>query len=172
MRTNLPSRTFLATGMVALLAACSSAPPPPEAPPAPDMAALTSTVQGMEDAYAKAAAAKDIDGVMTYYADDLVSYGMHREPHMSKAGLRQEMADKMAKDTTGTTPSFKVTELFVGNDHITEIGTWTDTDKAGQVVDNGTYFSVFKKNGDGWLCVREISVSHKPKKEEAAAPAP
>jgi hypothetical protein len=62
----------------------------------------------------------------------------------------------------------KVTELFVGEDHITEIGSWSDTDAQGTVVDHGTYFSIFKKSGDKWLCIRDISVSAKPKEAAVA----
>lgn len=69
------------------------------------MTALTATIQGMKDAYAKVAFAKDVDAVMPYCANDVVSYGMHREADQGKASLRQEMADKMAKGTTGTTPT-------------------------------------------------------------------
>lgn len=171
MPAHFPSPYVLAASLAFGLGACNQPAPTPEAPPAPDIAALTATIQGMEDAYAAAAAAKNVDGVMTYYSDDVVSYGMHREPITGNASLRQDMADKMAKDTLGTKPAYKVVELFAGNDHITEVGTWTDTDSAGTVVDHGTYFAVFRRNGDGWQCMREISVSAKPKEEARTAAA-
>lgn len=153
-------------GLFLLLTGCGA--PPPPAPAPVDMAAITAEIQAMEDAYAKASLAKDADGVVAYYADDLVSYSKEMEPTIGKAALRQILADRMAKDTIGATPSFKVQEIFMGTDHLTEIGSWTDTDAAGTVVDHGTYFSIFKKNGDKWQCIRDISVSAKPK--ETAAP--
>jgi ketosteroid isomerase-like protein len=137
------------------------------------MATLTAQIQATEDAYATAWLARNADGVVAYYADDVVSYAKEKEPVRGKEAMRQRLAEGIAKDTTGNTPSFKVLELFVGPDHITEIGSWTDTGKDGQVKDHGTYFSVFKKKGDKWECVRDISVSHTPKKEDSApAPAP
>jgi ketosteroid isomerase-like protein len=129
------------------------------------MAAMTEAVQAMEDAYAAASIAKDAAGVVEYYADDVVSYSNEEPPIRGKEAVRQRLAERMAKDTTDTTPTFKVLELFVGKDHMTEIGSWTDTDAAGTVVDKGTYFSIFEKRGDEWLCVRDISVSHMPRKE-------
>ncbi len=167
----LPS---IAVGALALCwASCGSpAPAPAEAAPAVDMAAITAQIQATEDAYATAWMARNADGVVAYYADDVVSYGKEKEPAQGKEAMRQRLAEGIAKDTTGNTPSFKVLELFVGPDHVTEIGSWTDTGKDGVVKDHGTYFSVFKKNGDKWECIRDISVSHTPKKEEAAAPAP
>ena len=120
----------------------------------------------MEDAYAKAEMAKDVDGVMAYYAEDIVSH-MHERPALSgKANLRERMAERMAKDSSGVTPTFKVEELFLGDDHMTEIGSWTETDANGEVVDHGTYFSIFRKNGDGWECIREIAVSAQPDEED------
>jgi ketosteroid isomerase-like protein len=164
---------FAAAGLALCLASCGTAPAPAEAPaPAMDMAALNAQIQGMEDAYATASKAKDADAVMAYYADDLVSYSREKEPARGKEALRQRLAEGMAKDTLGITPSYKVEELFVGNDHVTEIGSWTDTDKTGTVTDHGTYFSIFRKNGDSWQCIRDISVSHKPKAEAAAVAQP
>jgi len=135
---------------------------PLEAPPI-DKAALTSGIQAMEDAYAAAAIAKDADAVVAYYADDAVSYSSFKEPSTGKAAIRQRLADQMASDTSGTTPVFKVLEIFAGDGHITEIGSWTESDAAGVVKDHGTYFSVFRKDGDKWLCIRDISVSAVPK---------
>ena len=98
---------FFTAGAVALcLASCSTAPAPAEAPPpALDMAALTTQIQGMEDAYATASKAKDANAVVAYYADDVVSYSREKEPARGKEALRQRLAEGMAKDTLGTTLS-------------------------------------------------------------------
>lgn len=79
------------------------------------------------------------------------------------------MAERMAKDTTAVTPKFQVVDLFIGNDHMTEFGSWQDTDAAGTVVDHGTYVAVFRKTASGWECIREMSVSAKTKEAPAAA---
>ncbi|HQV76272.1 MAG TPA: nuclear transport factor 2 family protein [Flavobacteriales bacterium] len=155
----------LAFGGLALLTSCGS--PAPEAPPAIDMAALTATIQAMEDAYAAGYTAKDADAVVAYYADDVVSYTKEKEPLRGKAAVRQDLTEGFAKDTLGVKPTYKVTEIFVEGDHLTEIGSSTSTDAAGNETNHGTYFSVFKKNGDGWQCIRDISVSHKPAEKPA-----
>ncbi|MCB0792755.1 MAG: nuclear transport factor 2 family protein, partial [Flavobacteriales bacterium] len=127
-------------------------------------------VQAMEDAYAKAEIAKDVDGVMVYYADDVDSYMSDRAPVSTKEALKARMAERLAKDSTHTTPTFKVKELFVGGDYMTEIGSWSDADSTGAEVDHGHYLSIFRKKGDGWECIREMAVSSMPKeKEEMAA---
>lgn len=121
----------------------------------------------MEDAYAAATIAKDPDAVLAYYGDDVVSYAREKEPAKGKAALRERLAEGMAKDTLGVTPKYTVLEVFGSGDHLTEIGSWVDTDPSGKETDHGTYFSVFKKNGDKWECIRDISVSALPKKETA-----
>lgn len=162
--------TLALGGLALCLASCTNTTTAPmEAPPPMDMAALTAQIQTIEDAYATASIAKDAAAVVNYYSDDVVSYSREKDPARGKEAVRQRLAESMAKDTSGTTPSFKVLELFVGKDHITEIGSWTDTAKDGTVKDHGTYFSVFRKKGDTWECIRDISVSETPKKEAAIA---
>lgn len=151
-------------GLSLMWTACTTAPAPAEAPPV-DTAAIQAEIQAMEDAYAAASVAKDADGVVAYYADDAISYMHDMAPLVGKEAIRTRMIERMAKDTLNTTPTFKVLELFVGNDHITEIGSWSDADANGTVTDHGTYVSIFKKNGDKWQCVRDISVSAMPKPE-------
>lgn len=121
----------------------------------------------MEDAYASAMVARNVDGILPYYADDIVSYSSYKEPVRGKIALRQRLEEQMGKDTLGVTPTFKVEEIFVGGDYVTEIGSWSDADATGTVRDHGTYFSVFKKKGDKWECIRDISVSAKPKETAA-----
>lgn len=130
------------------------------------MEVVTEEIQALEDAYAAAVVNKDADAVVAYYADDAVSYHNEAEPLKGKENMRQEIAERMKNDSSGVTPSFTVEELFVGKDHITEVGSWIDTDTTGAVVDKGTYFSIFEKRNDAWVCVRDIAVSHMPKKED------
>lgn len=162
-----PFLFVLAIALVGMVA-CNQAP----VEPAVDMDALTAEIQAMEDAYMTAEIAKDADAIVTYYADDVTSYGANRAPSVGKEAIRNSLAERMAKDTSGNTPSFKVMELYVGDDHITEIGSWTETAPDGSVSDNGTYISIFKKNADGkWACIRDMAVSHTPKNEAPVAEA-
>jgi ketosteroid isomerase-like protein len=172
MKTRPFTFVFAVAAASMLLISCSEQPPDPAASapaPAPvDHGAVTAEIQQMEDAYASAAVARDVDGILPYYADDVVSYSSYKEPVRGKGALRQRLEEQMGKDTLGTTPTFKVEEVFVGGDYVTEIGSWSDADSTGTVKDHGTYFSVFKKNGEKWECIRDISVSAKPKEEAVA----
>lgn len=140
--------------------------------PAVDMTALTAEIQAVEDAYATAATAKDAAAVVAYYADDAVSYPSNNEPMVGKEAIQARLAERMAKDTTNTTPVFKVLDIFAAGDYVTEVGSWTDTDASGTVTDKGTYISVFQKKDGKWLCIRDMSVSSMPKKEAMAEAVP
>lgn len=153
-----------------LIACSEQAPEPAATAPVPvDNGAITAEIQGMEDAYSQAIVARNVDGIMPYYSEDVVSYSSYKEPVRGKAALRQRLEEQMGKDTTGVTPTFKVEEVFAGGDYVTEIGSWSDADSTGTVKDHGTYFSIFKKNGDKWECIRDISVSAKQKDTTAVA---
>jgi ketosteroid isomerase-like protein len=58
------------TGLL-LLAGCNSAPPAP-ATPAVDIAGEQGKIRDLESAWVAAAAAKDLDKIMSYYADDAI----------------------------------------------------------------------------------------------------
>jgi ketosteroid isomerase-like protein len=167
MKKHVTLSVLAVAGLSMLWTACTTAPAPAEAAPV-DTAAINAEIQAMEDAYAKASLAKDADGVVAYYADDAISYMHDNVPVEGKEAIRARMVERMAKDTLNTTPTFKVLELYVGNDHITEIGSWSDADANGTVTDHGTYISIFKKSGDKWQCVRDMSVSATPKEAEEA----
>ncbi|MCW5900795.1 MAG: DUF4440 domain-containing protein [Flavobacteriales bacterium] len=163
--------TLLAAAALALCGtACNTAPAPAEsAPPPPDVGAITAAITDMEEVYAKAAANKDVETIMAYYAEDIVSYRTGKEALQGKAALRAEMAERMEQDSLNVVPVFKVQDIFVGLDHVTEIGSWTDSDAQGNVLDHGTYMAVFRKTANGWECIREMSVSAKAKEAAATA---
>lgn len=79
---------FAAAALALSITACNTPAPAPAESAAPDRTALTAQVQSMEDAYATAAAAKDVDAIMAYYADDVVSYRHEMAPVSGKAALR------------------------------------------------------------------------------------
>lgn len=133
------------------------------------MAALTTQIQAMEDAYASSEVAKDADGVVKYYSDDVVSYMSNKEPLSGKSAVRDRIAEQIAKDSLGVTPTYKVIDLFPGGDYMTEFGSWSNADSTGTETDHGTYMSVFRKKGDGWECIREMAVSSMPKEKKQMA---
>lgn len=129
-----------------------------------DMEKTKAEIQAMEDAYAAAEKAKDANAVVAYYSDDAISYGRNEPPSSGKANIKETIAKRMAKDTTGNYSVYKVVELFAQGDMLVEIGSWTSFNPAGTEVDNGHYMSYFQKRDGKYVCVRDMSASSNPAK--------
>ena len=129
----------------------------------PDLEKIRPQIQAMEDAYAAAEKAKDADAVVAYYADDAVSYHRNEPPSVGKAAIKEYTAKRIAKDSTGNHNVYKVVDLFGEGNMLVEIGSFSEQTPANTEVDMGFYLSYFQKRGDKYVCVRDMSVSTKPK---------
>ena len=129
-----------------------------------DMDKVKSEIQAMEDAYAAGQKAKDADAVAAYYSDDAISYGQNEQPLSGKAAIRDNIANDIAKDTTGNYNVYKVVDLFVEGNTAVEIGSWTQFDSSGNQKDNGNYMSYFQKRNGKYICVRDMSTTATPLK--------
>jgi uncharacterized protein (TIGR02246 family) len=144
-----------------LFSACST--PAEKAAPV-DLEKAKSDIQAMEDAYAAAEKAKDAAAVVVYYSDDAVSYGRNQEPASGKAAIKESIAQRLAKDTTGTHSVYKVVDLFAEGDMAVEIGSWTSVNASGAEVEKGHYMSYFHKKDGKYVCVRDMNVTSSPAK--------
>ena len=129
-----------------------------------DMEKVKGEIQAMEDAYAAAEKAKDADGVAAYYSDDAMSYSRNTQPLSGKAAIRENIANNIAKDTTGNYNVYKVVDLFAEGNTAVEIGSWTEFDSSGTEVENGNYMSYFQKRNGKYLCVRDMTTTTAPVK--------
>ena len=157
MKKNTLLFSLLAIGI--FFAACQTQAPMEE--PAMDMDALKSEIQAMEDAYAKAENAKDVDGIMVYYADDAQSLPQNEPKVVGSEAIAKRLADRLQKDTSGNTIEFAVEELFVGGDYVVEIGSSVSTNPSGEKVGSGKYLTLFEKRGDKYVAIRDIWNSDK-----------
>ncbi|MDH3698299.1 MAG: DUF4440 domain-containing protein [Flavobacteriaceae bacterium] len=143
-----------------VFAACS----PVEEKAALDMDQITAEIQAMEDAYAAGEKAKDADAVAAYYSDDAISYSRNTEPRSGRAAIRANIADGIAKDTTGNYNVYKIVDLWAEGDSAVEIGSWTEFNPDGEEVEHGNYMSFFQKRDGKYICVRDMSTTTKPAK--------
>lgn len=159
MRSNI--RLF---GMLAFMALVISSCTTTEKEEVLDMEKVRVEIQAMEDAYAAGQKAKDADAVAAYYADDAISYSQNQQPLSGKAAIRDNIADRIAKDTTGNYNVYKVVDLFAEGNTAVEIGSWTQFDAAGNEKENGNYMSYFQKREGKYICVRDMSTTTSPVK--------
>jgi len=129
-----------------------------------DMEKVRVEIQAMEDAYAAGEKAKDADAVAVYYSDDAISHGRNEQPSSGKAAIRENLAEGIAKDTTGSYNVYKVVDLFAEGNTALEIGSWTEYDSSGNEKDNGHYMSYFEKRDGKYICVRDMSTTTSPVK--------
>lgn len=138
-----------------LLSICSCTAPAVEEAPALDLEKIKAEIQAMEDAYAIAQNAKNADGVMVYYADDAVNMPYNQPTAIGKEAILTRVKEEMAKDTSGATIVFKVTDIKACGDLVVEAGTSASTDAKGKVT-TGKYVSVFERRDGKYVCIRDI----------------
>jgi uncharacterized protein (TIGR02246 family) len=129
-----------------------------------DMDMIKSDIQAMEDAYAAGEKAKDAEAVAVYYSDDAISYSRNKQPLKGKKAITEDMANRIASDTTGNYNVYKIVDLFAEGDTAVEIGSWTEFDAAGNQQNNGNYMSYFEKRDGKYVCVRDMSTTTSPVK--------
>ena len=130
-----------------------------------DLEKAKAEIQAMENAYAAAEKAKDVDKIVVYYSDDAITYGRGRMPEIGKEAIKAGHVKRLAEDTTGNTSVYKVVDLFGEGNMLVEIGSWTSLNPAGEEVDKGHYMSYFQKRDGKWVCVRDMNVSSKAEKK-------
>lgn len=134
------------------LASCQQTPPPP---PAPDLAKIRSEIQAMENAFADAWNAKNAAAVVAYYSDDAVSLADKSSILTGKEAILKRIEADFASDTTKTTASFEVMDVFASGDLVVETGKSSFKDATGAVVNTGKYISLFEKRNGKYLCIRD-----------------
>ncbi len=121
-----------------------------------DMAQIKTEIQALENAWAAALNAQDLDALMAMYADDAVSMPDNAPLLSGKDAIRKQQEQEFASTPAGRTYSFEVLDVYGDGNTVTETGKSTYKDAAGKVTGTGKYMVVWKKQGDQYLCIREI----------------
>jgi len=125
-------------------------------PAKPDMEKIRAEIQALEDAYAAGLKAKDAEAVLAYYADDAVSMVNNAPVASGRDAILSMIQKNIASDTTNTTESFEVVDIFAAGDLVVETGKATNKDAYGNVVKTGKYMSLFEKRNGKYVCIRDI----------------
>lgn len=121
-----------------------------------DLTQVKAEIQEVENAWAAAQNAKDINALMALYADDAVSMPDGAPTLRGKAAIQARQADEFAKAPEGLSNTYTVEEVFSDGDVVTEIGNGVTKDASGAVVRTGKYIAIWKKTDGKYLCIREI----------------
>ena len=146
-----------------LFASCGEAPQQPavEAPAAtepakPDMAQIRTEIQAVENAWADALNAKDMNALMALYTDDAVSLANNGPSLTGKAAIQKYQEEQWKTTPPAGNFSFETKDVYGDGNVVTEVGTSTIKDASGKVVSTGKYMVVFEKRDGKYLCLREI----------------
>lgn len=155
---------FLGICMVLLVSCNTKSEAPVEEAPSVDADAIRTEIQALEDTYAVASNARDVDGIMAYYADDAVSYPSEKAPISGKEAMRASLQEDLDSYPKGSTVSYSVKDVFVSNDGslVTEIGSYTALDSLGAKTRTGHYISLFEKRDGKYVCIRDMSTPDTP----------
>jgi ketosteroid isomerase-like protein len=157
--TPLVAAVLLSTG------GCSST-------PEVNLAAEEKAIRATETEFAKAAAAKDVDKVVAFYAEDAVMLPPGEAAATSKAAIQASWAQLLALPDLEMTWTPTKIEVAKSGDLAYDYGTFAMSHKnaAGKVVnDRGKYTTVWKKAATGgWKALVDTSNSDLPAPSAAA----
>ncbi len=148
---------------VLLFASCKEA-EKKETPPAttvtepakPDLAKIRSEIVAVENAWAVAINAKDMNALMALYADDAVSMPDGEPMLKGKAAIQKKQEADFAKPAMFSSIGFETMDVYAQGDVVTEVGKTMYKDAAGKTTGGGKYIAVFEKRDGKYLCIREI----------------
>jgi uncharacterized protein (TIGR02246 family) len=155
--------TCLSGLLLVALAGCNTAPPAP----AVDVAAETGKLHDLEAAWAKEAAAKDVDKIVSHYTDD-ATLGVSGMPAMKgRDAIRAAWAGMVSDPNFKLDFSAERVEVSADGGTAYTRGpyqlTVSNPKTKKPVTDKGSYLTVFKKQADGsWKAVEDFTASQIP----------
>jgi ketosteroid isomerase-like protein len=131
-----------------------------------DLQGSVNAVRTADAAWAKKAAARDVEGVVSYYADDAVVMPPNAAMAMDKGAERKAWADILVPGADVSWTSGKV-EAAQSGELVYDLGVYTVITKASkgkaQTIEGGKYLALWKKQADGsWKAVASTWNSDKP----------
>jgi uncharacterized protein (TIGR02246 family) len=127
----------------------------------PSAASDEATIRGLDSAWAKAAADKNVDGAIAVYADDATIFDPGAPMASGKAAIRASWTSLLG--TPGSTITWGPDKIDVSGDRATDIGTYTltATDKAGKPqTTKARYVIVWGRHADGtWKVLVDVTTT-------------
>jgi len=169
--TKLDVRSVVLTVLVAAvllsLGGCANTPPV-------NIAAEETAIRGTEAEFSKAAAAKDLEKALSFYAEDAVLLDQNEAIAVGKAAIRASWTRMLAMPNLALTWAVDKVEVAKSGDMAFDYGSYnmsyTDTSGRRKVEDHGKYATVWKKQADGnWRVVLDMSNTDQPAPQPAAA---
>lgn len=145
----------IAAALITFFIACN---PKPEEPVVIDKEAIKSEIQARENEYADLYNSGEIKKI-GYYSDDAITFFQNRKPISGIAEREAFLKQDLEANTNRI--SFTTNEVFPSTDGnmVVEIGYYTVSDSAKNVLNTGNYMSLFEKRNGKYVCLRDMSAS-------------
>ena len=115
-------------------------------------------LMAVDSDWSKAAVARNVDAVASFYAEDGVAYPPNEPIAIGRAAARKVWAAYFADPTFQI--SWKTTSAEVTNRTGWTVGTYQDSYKSSDgrtIMENGKYVTVWRKGADGtWKAIHDI----------------
>jgi uncharacterized protein (TIGR02246 family) len=149
--------------IIGLALACQQLPPPS---PPDTRAADERAVREADAAWAKAAAAKDVEARLSFLAEDALVLPPNAPMQTGKESMRKGLSEEMANPGYAISWQASKAEASRGGDLAYTVGTYQFTmtgPKGKPVTDRGKYVTIWRKQPDGkWKAVADIFNSDLP----------
>jgi ketosteroid isomerase-like protein len=124
---------------------------------ATDQSAIKATIQAIENEWAAAANARDVEAEVAFYADDAVSIEPYKPDMLvGIAAIRKRIEAEKNQKKEGETSFFETLEVFGNGNLVTEIGRITSKDRDGKVMYSGKYMAIWEKRNGRYVTIRDI----------------
>jgi len=155
--------------IIGLALACQQQPPSPSPPDT--RAADERAVRDADAAWSKAAAAKDVEAYVGFFAEDALVLPPNAPMQTGQESIRKALSEEMARPGFALSWQASKAEASRSGDMAYTVGTcqFTVNDPKGKpVTDRGKYVTVWKKQLDGkWKVAVDIYNSDPPAPEAA-----
>ena len=122
----------------------------------PDLTQVRSEIVALENQWAAAINAKDINAMMALFADDAVSMQDGAPSLVGKAAIQKKQEIDFAAPAKYASIGFETIDVYAQGDVVTEVGKTMYKDSTGKITGSGKYMAIFEKKDGKYLCIREI----------------
>ena len=122
----------------------------------PDLTQVRSEIVALENQWAAAINAKDINAMMALFADDAVSMQDGAPSLVGKAAIQKNQEIDFAAPAKYASIGFETIDVYAQGDVVTEVGKTMYKDSTGKITGSGKYMAIFEKKDGKYLCIREI----------------
>jgi len=117
---------------------------------------LKAEIQAVENEWANADNARDVNALAAFYSDDAVSLANNRPMLTGNAAIKKDLEESIAKRPKGVITSYDVLDAFGCANYATEVGKTTRKDSTGKIISTSKYMALWEKRDGKWICIRDI----------------